>query len=310
MRLDFFGELSVVIKGAGEMASAVAHRLHMANLTRICMTEIETPLAVRRMVSFCEAVYDGYAEVEGVTAALARNKREVAERWADKKIAILVDPAWEIISALKPDVVIDAILAKRNLGTTRNDASLVIGIGPGFTAPEDVHVAIESNRGHHLGRVIYAGGPEPNTGVPGFIGGFSRERLLRSPHAGTVHHESVIGARVKKGDPVLRVDKTPVVAAIDGIVRGLIREMPVTAGRKLGDIDPRGDISCCHTISDKARAIAGGVLEALIGWASQHPLFLEECDERKFEKNRPARCTRKDARHPDRQWTAVSIGNR
>jgi xanthine dehydrogenase accessory factor len=257
-----------VIKGAGEMASGVAHRLFKTDFRHICMTEVARPLAVRRTVAFCEAVYEGRMEVEGVTAVLARSKGEIKEKWAENKIAVIVDPLWGIIHDLKPDVVIDAILAKRNLGTGRNEAPLVIGVGPGFDAPDDVHVAVESNRGHNLGRVIYAGAPEPHTGVPGFIGGLSRERLLRSPHDGTVHHAKSIGDAVKKGDVVLRVEETPISASIDGIVRGLIREIPVTAGRKLGDIDPRGEIAYCYTISEKARAIAGGVLEAVIAWAS------------------------------------------
>ena len=172
-----------------------------------------------------------------------------------------------------PDVVIDAILAKKNLGTTKDEAPLVIGVGPGFTAPIDVHVAVESNRGHNLGRAIYEG-PEAHTGMPGFIGGFSKERLLRSPHDGTVHHAKSIGDMVKKGDIVLLVDETPVPASIDGIVRGLIREIPVAAGRKLGDIEPKGEIAYCYTISEKARAIAGGVLEALTGWASRRRTFV------------------------------------
>ncbi|MFH0725754.1 MAG: selenium-dependent molybdenum cofactor biosynthesis protein YqeB [Pseudomonadota bacterium] len=267
--MDYFGDLSIVIKGAGEMASGIAHRLYQANFTRICLTEIANPLAVRRTVAFCEAVHDGFAVVEGVGALLARNKREVSEIWADRNMAVLVDPDWKIYPELRPDVVIDAILAKKNLGTTKEEAPLVIGVGPGFTVPDEVHVAVESNRGHNLGRTIYAGTPEPHTGVPGLIGGFGRERLLRAPHAGTVHHVMAIGARVRKGDLVLHVDETPVLASIDGIIRGLIREMPVTAGRKLGDIDPRGEIVHCHTISEKARAIAGGVLEALIGWVSR-----------------------------------------
>jgi xanthine dehydrogenase accessory factor len=235
------------------------------------MIEIACPLAVRRTVAFCEAVHNGFSEVEGVCAVLARNIGEVDKIWADRKIAVLVDPNWKIYPELRPDVVIDAILAKNNLGTTKAEAPLVIGVGPGFIAPDRVHAAVESNRGHNMGRVIYAGTPEPHTGIPGLIGGFNRERLLRAPHAGTVHPATAIGARVKKGDLVLHVDGTPVFASIDGIVRGLIREMPVAAGRKLGDIDPRGETAYCHTISEKARAIAGGVLEALIGWASLRP---------------------------------------
>jgi len=308
--MNLLGDLSIIIKGAGEMASGIAHRLYSANLTRICMTETPAPLAVRRTVSFSEAVYDGRAQVEGVFAELSPKIGDIDACWSRGRIAVLVDPDWECIHGLNPDVVIDAILAKRNLGTNKSDAPLVIGIGPGFTAPNDVHVAIESNRGHHLGRVICAGAPEPNTGIPGQIGGFGLERLLRAPHGGIVRHETFIGATVKKGDVVLRVDGSPVTAAIDGIVRGLIREVHVTSGTKLGDIDPRGDISYCHTISEKARAIAGGVLEAVTGWGSRRIVSMEEGYEQTYKSKRYHRYLHENACDPHREWAAVSIGNR
>jgi xanthine dehydrogenase accessory factor len=267
-------DLIIVIKGAGEMASAIAHRLFKANFKQICMTEIKDPVTVRRMVAFSEAVYDGSMVVEDVAASLAKDRHEIAEIWAEGRIAVLIDPRWKIVDDLKPDVVIDAILAKRNLGTVKDEAPLVIGVGPGFSAPQDVHVVVESSRGHNLGRTIYEGTAEPHTGVPGSIRGYANERVLRSPHAGTVHHMKSIGEMVKKGDLVLLVDRTPVLASIDGVIRGLIREIPVFAGRKLGDIDPRGEVAYCYSISDKARAIAGGVLKAVAGWALR--LSMEE----------------------------------
>ncbi len=255
---------TIVIKGAGEMASGIAHRLFSANLTRICMTEIARPLAVRRTVAFSEAVYEGSAKIEGIGASLIAKITDLETTWAQGMIAVMVDPSWSIIESLKPDVVIDAIMAKRNLGTAKNEAPLVIGVGPGFAAPQDVHAVIESNRGHDLGRVIYGGAAEPHTGVPGFSAGYSTERVLRAPHDGLVRHVTSIGDTAKKGDVVLYVGQTPVCAAIDGILRGLIREIPVKAGKKLGDIEPRGERSYCFTISDKARAIGGGVLEAVM----------------------------------------------
>ena len=256
--------VSIVIKGAGEMASGIAHRLFMANITRICMIETEKPLCVRRTVSFCEAVFEREVEVEGVVGKLVRSLAELAEAWDRKQIGILIDPSWRIIAHLKPDVVVDAIMAKRNLGTSKQEAPLVIGVGPGFAAPDNVHVVVESNRGHDLGRAIYNGAAEPHTGMPGLTAGFSRERVLRSPHGGMIRHVKSIGDTVIAGDTVLYVDATPVSAAIHGIVRGLIREIQVRGNEKVGDIEPRGDISCCYTISDKARAIAGGVLEAVM----------------------------------------------
>jgi xanthine dehydrogenase accessory factor len=268
-------DLSIVIKGGGEMASGIAHRLFMANINRICMTEIESPLCVRRTVSFCEAVFTGEMEVEGVVGKLVRNRAELAEAWVYRKIGVIIDPSWRIIADLKPEVVIDAIMAKRNLGTGKYEAPLVIGVGPGFSAPDNVHVVVESNRGHNLGRAIYHGAAEPHTGMPGLTAGFSRERVLRSLHEGMVRHVKSIGDTVMKGETVLYVDVTPVPAGIDGVVRGLIREIWVRANEKVGDIEPRGDVRYDQTISDKARAIAGGVLEAVM----HHLNSREDCSQ-------------------------------
>jgi xanthine dehydrogenase accessory factor len=256
---------TVVIKGAGEMATGIACRLYMANIKNILMLEIPQPLAVRRTVAFCESIYHREVEVEGIRGIFAEDLNELPRLWDKKKIAVMVDPKWRLTDILKPDVMIDAIMAKKNLGTHIKEAPLVIGVGPGFTAPFDVHIVIESNRGHNLGRAIYRGAAEPATGIPGFTAGFSIERVLRSPHEGLVRHaRKDIGSTVKKGEIALYVDKTPVFACIDGILRGLVREIPVKYNEKLGDIEPRDDAICCNTISDKARAIAGGVLEALM----------------------------------------------
>jgi len=260
-------ELVILIRGAGEMASGVAHRLRQSHF-KICMLEIPHPLAVRREVSFCEAVYEGEKAVEGVRAKLISAPKGIQSVWEEGKIPLLVDPdGKKTRNFLKPHVLIDAIIAKKNLGTQKNDAPLVIGLGPGFTAGKDVHVVIETNRGHNLGRVILRGPAEPDTGIPGDIGGYTVERVLWTMKKGIFHAHKSIGDRVNKGSVVAVVDDFPVIAKISGVMRGLLREgVEVRKGMKVGDIDPRGKRELCFTISDKARAIAGGVLEAILFW--------------------------------------------
>jgi xanthine dehydrogenase accessory factor len=256
----------VGIKGAGEMATGLAWRLHRSNITRIFMMEAPAPLAVRRKVSFCEAVHDGSITVEGVRAVSVPGPEAVPEAWEKKVVPVLVDPSWKAVPALHPHVLIDAIMAKRNLGTQPSDAPLVIGLGPGFEAGPDVHVAVETNRGHNLGRLLFSGSPEPNTGIPGNIGGFTRERVLRAPCPGLLRGRVAIGNLVRAGETVALVDEIPVKARISGMVRGLIRDgTRVTEGMKIGDIDPRGAGAICDTLSEKARAIGGSVLEAILG---------------------------------------------
>jgi len=255
----------VVIKGAGEMASAVAWRIYMSNIRRILMLETASPLAVRREVSFCEAVHDGSKSVEGVEAIRVDNDTGAREAWSQGKIAVVADPEWKILDRLQPDVVIDAILAKKNLGTHIQEAPLVIGLGPGFIAGQDVHLVIETHRGHQLGRLVTSGSAAPNTGIPGPIGGYTEERVLRAPCDGQFKAECSIGDRVKKGDRIGTVATEAVPAKIDGVLRGLIRSASVVRrGLKIGDIDPRGHVDYCYTISDKARAISGSVLEAIL----------------------------------------------
>lgn len=256
---------TVLIRGAGEMASAVAWHLHMANIRRICMTELDAPLCVRRTVSFCTAVNEGWATVEGVDAHIARDRAEIERAWREDSIAVVPRRRWDSIADLSPDIVVDAVLAKHNTATSITDADLVIALGPGFVAGCDCHVVIETNRGHHLGRIITTGKAEANTSVPGDIAGHTQARVLRAPASGVFKSAHRIGDRVNQGDAVGQVDDRPVVATIDGILRGLI--LPgtlVRAGLKLGDIDPRANSEYCHTISDKARAIAGAVLEAVM----------------------------------------------
>ena len=266
MRLDKkMDELTVLIRGAGEMASGVAHRLHRSHF-KICMLEVPSPLAVRREVSFCEAVYEGEKEIEGVRAKFISTPKEIPSVWRERKIPLLVDPdGKETRSFLVFDVLIDAIIAKKNLGTQIKDAPLVIGLGPGFTAEKDVHIVIETNRGHHLGKMILSGTAEPDTGIPGEIAGFTVERVLRTMKKGIFHPHRTIGDRVNKGSVVAVVDDYPVIAQVSGVVRGLLRDgVGVKKGMKVGDIDPRGKREHCFTISEKARAISGGVLEAIL----------------------------------------------
>ena len=316
--------LLIICRGAGDLATGIIHRLHRAG-HRVIALETDYPAAIRRQVSFCEAVYDGSAAVEGVTARLvpvltdAENDTEidtesateadvetdaetdtetysgvndtptaniVSEKWSRSaieavleagEVPLLIDPTGESIALLKPDVVIDAIIAKRNLGTTIDMAPLVIGVGPGFTAGHDVHLVIESMRGHNLARIITDGMAQPNTGVPGNIAGFTSERVIHAPAAGYIHDVRKIGDIVQKGDEIARIypDKgsfdnalseyVPVNATITGIIRGLIREgYYFREGFKIADIDPReSELTNCFTISDKARSIAGSVLEAV-----------------------------------------------
>ena len=296
--------LLIICRGAGDLATGIIHRLHRAG-HRVIALETDYPAAIRRQVSFCEAVYDGSAAVEGVTARLvpaladAETDTEtcsgindtpaahiVSEKWDSSaieavleagEVPLLIDPKGESIELLKPDAVVDAIIAKKNLGTTINMAPLVIGVGPGFTAGQDVHLVIESMRGHNLARIITDGMAQPNTGVPGNIAGFTSERVIHAPAAGYIHDVRKIGDIVQKGDEIARIypDKesydnalseyVPVNATITGIIRGLIREgYYFREGFKIADIDPReSELTNCFTISDKARSIAGSVLEAV-----------------------------------------------
>ncbi len=255
----------ILIRGAGEMASAIAWRLHSANIRRICMTELDVPFCVRRTVAFCTALETDDAQVEGVHARAARSLAEVESAWNLGKIAVVPQSRWSDFSDLAPDVVIDAILAKRNIATRIGDAPLVIALGPGFVAGCDCHLVIETNRGHHLGRIIRKGAAEPDTGVPGDIAGHTQARVLRSGAAGVFEANRKIGDRIAQGECIGHVAGAPVMAAVAGVLRGLLRPgTKVPVGLKLGDIDPRASPDYCVTISDKARAIAGSVLESVM----------------------------------------------
>ncbi len=254
----------VLIRGAGDLASGIALRLHHAKF-QVIMTDLPRPTAIRRTVCFSQAVVFGKTTVEDVTAERAETPEEALETVRRGAIAVLADPEAACRTALKPDVLVDAILAKKNLGTKITDAPCVIGVGPGFTVGVDCHAAVETMRGHTLGRVITDGSPLPNTNVPGLIGGFAGERVLRAPADGVFRQTLEIGAVVRQGDTAGTVEGVPMLCQIDGVLRGLLADgTPVQRGMKAGDVDPRGERSYCQFVSDKALAIAGGVLEAIL----------------------------------------------
>lgn len=252
----------VVVRGAGDLATGTILRLVRCGF-RVVALESERPSAIRRTVSLSEAVYDGEAEVEGVRAV--RCDRIPGAWKPGDPVALLVDPACRCLEEARPLALVDAILAKRNLGTRMDMAPVVVALGPGFTAGADAHAVIETNRGHDLGRVILRGQAEPNTGVPGLIAGRGGERVIHAPAAGPVRTLCEIGDTVEAGQAVLTVGGVAAPAAIRGVVRGLIRPgFEADRGLKVADVDPRCAPEHCRTVSDKARAIAGGVLEALL----------------------------------------------
>lgn len=272
----------IVVRGAGDLATGTIHRLKKAGF-RLLVLEAEHPAAIRRQVALSEAVYAGSARVEDVEAvrmdvdlAEKKNRKELLEQemeriWKKDGVPVLVDPAGLSIAALRPAVVVDAILAKKNLGTTKEMAPLVIAFGPGFTAGEDVDVVIETKRGHNLGRVIRSGRAVPNTGIPGIIGGYGKERVMHAQAEGILRNAASIGDIVEARAVIAEIETengtVPVEASLSGLLRGLIRDgYPVTKGFKIADIDPRKEeLQNCFTISDKARCIAGSVLEVICG---------------------------------------------
>jgi xanthine dehydrogenase accessory factor len=254
----------ILIRGAGDLATGIAHRLYKSGF-RLLLTDIEKPLVVRRCVSFANAILMGEAEVEGVRAVKALSNENIAGIWDNNNIPILCDSECSIVDIIKPLAVVDAIMAKKNLGTNRGMAPLTVGVGPGFEAGVDVDAVVETKRGHDLGRVIYKGSAEADTGIPGSIMGYSQERLLRASRSGTVKNVLKIGDIVKSGDVVARIENEPVRSSIAGVLRGLIADNTyVKEGLKIGDVDPRGIREYCYTISDKSRSVAGGVLEAIL----------------------------------------------
>jgi len=260
---SLFCNWPVLIKGGGDLGSGVIHRLVRSGF-HVAVQEIAQPTMIRRTVAFASAVYDGETTVEGITARHV-SPDQVQGEWAAGRVAVLTTPLAETMAAVKPAILIDAIMAKVNTGTHIDDTRIVIALGPGFTAGVDCHAVIETERGHDLGRVLWAGQARPDSGIPGEVGGYSADRVLRAPVAGRFTGVRPIGDRVKAGDLIAYVAHQPIVSALDGVIRGLLADgVEVTPGLKVGDVDPRGNVEHCFTISDKARAIGGGVLEAIL----------------------------------------------
>ena len=259
----------IIVRGGGDLATGSVYKLKKSGFP-VLILDVKTPSAIRRNVAFCEAVYQGTQTVEDMTCYLAESIEQAQQFLREGKLTVLVDPTGASIPKLKPMAVVDAILAKKNLGTNKEMAPITVALGPGFTAGEDVDAVVETKRGHHLGRVLWEGSTAPNTGVPGIIGGFGKERVIHCPAKGIVRNVKKITDTVSKGEVIAVVETeegiVPVEATLDGILRGLIRDgYPVKPGFKMADIDPRLDeLENCFTISDKARCIAGGVLEAIL----------------------------------------------
>ena len=274
----------VIVRGGGDLATGVIQALQRAGFQLLAL-EVPDPSAIRRQVALSEAVYDGSVVVEDITARLCRSGQAIEKAWRSGEVPILIDPQGKSIAELKPWAVVDAILAKKNVGTTRNMAPHTIALGPGFTAGVDVDVVIETKRGHNLGRLIYKGEAAPNTGIPGMIAGFGKERVIHSPSSGYFYGLTVIGDMVEKGRPIGVITQEalpdgvkpavamgiPVPATLTGLLRGMIRSTyPVVSGFKIADIDPRKDeLKNCFTISDKARCLGGAVLTALCAMMRQ-----------------------------------------
>ena len=265
MRVNpFFEDILVVIKGAGDLASGVAYRLKRAGFP-VLMTELDTPLMVRRAVCYGNAVYEGEIQVEGITARRVDSPTEARRLAGSEQIPVLVAPESAALVELRPQVLVDAIMAKVNTGTTIDAAPLVVALGPGFTAGRDCHAIIETNRGHWLGRVIEHGSAQADTQTPGSMQGHTADRVLRAPATGHVAAVASIGDWIKPGQLIATVAGQEVRAPFEGVLRGLVHpKVAVTPGFKIGDLDPRGEVRHCFTISDKSLAVGGGVLEAIL----------------------------------------------
>ena len=256
--------LYVLIWGGGDLASGVALRLHRVGL-RLLVVENSQPMTVRRSVAFAQAVFDGEVLIEGVTGKLINNPREMQDLWEQGIIPVLVDPELSLLDAHQPLVLVDARMRKKYSALSLETAELIVGLGPGFVAGENCHAAVETNRGHYLGRVYWKGSPQADTGIPGRVLSYAAERVLYAPADGEVRTKVNIGVLVNEGDPILVVDTQVVLAPFSGVVRGLIHDgVHVQKGTKVGDIDPRPDVSRCWFVSEKSLAIGGGVLEALL----------------------------------------------
>jgi xanthine dehydrogenase accessory factor len=260
--------LFTLIRGGGDLASGVAVRLHRSGL-QVLITELPSPLVVRRMVAFAEAVFSGVTEVESVTARRVDGLGAVLDVFEHDEIAVLVDPEAEVIATASPAIIVDARMLKIPPGAGLPSASLSIGLGPGFTAGLNCHAAVETRRGHSLGRVLWKGSPEADTGIPESVGAYGAERVLRAPGSGVLTALAEIGDRLQAGQPVAEVHGELVTAPFQGVLRGLVHPgVQVAVGMKIGDVDPRDDPCLCFRISDKALAVAGGVMEAIFATQS------------------------------------------
>lgn len=258
----------VIVRGGGDIGTGIAHRLFKAGF-KIVITDIEKPTAIRRKVSYSEAIYSDEIEVEGIKGVFCRSVENLEIIIKNGDIPVLIDRNCEAAYSLKPIAVVDSILAKKNLGTKRDMAPITIGVGPGLYAKRDVDLVVETNRGHFLGKVIEEGEARKDTGIPGNIIGFTNERLIRALDDGVIKKFHEIGDLVKKGDPICITGEIEVRANIDGVIRGLLKNgLNVKEGMKIRDIDPRAIVEYTYTISDKARAIGGGVLEAIMSLRS------------------------------------------
>lgn len=255
----------VIVRGGGDIASGAIQKLYRSGFN-VLVLETETPSAIRRKVAFCEAVYEKEIEIEGIKARLVANDEEIQECWDNDIVPVMIDSRGKVIERLKPLAVVDGILAKQNFGTKRSMAPITVALGPGFSAPEDVDIVIETMRGHNLGRIIEEGRASENTGVPGIIAGVGIERVIYSDYSGVITNIEKIGNVVEKGDVIAVVGDNEIYASISGVLRGIIRDgYKVKKGLKIADIDPRiSEKDNCFTISDKARNIGGAVLESIL----------------------------------------------
>lgn len=258
--------MRILVRGGGDLASGAVLRLVRAGW-QVLVTELAQPRAVRRTVSFAQAVFDGSVQVEEVTGLRVESMAAALQALAEGTVPVMVDPAAEALAGFQPQVLIDARMGKRPPELDLDDTCLMIGLGPGFTAGENCHAVIETNRGPDLGRVIWRGGAEPDTGVPERVGLYRTERVLRAPADGRLETVAQIGQVLPHGALIARVSGHGLAAPFAGVLRGLLQDgLPVRAGEKIGDLDPRGDPRLCYQVSDKALSVGGAVLEAILTW--------------------------------------------
>ena len=270
--------LFIFLRGGGDLASGVALRLYRAGLS-LLITELAQPLTVRRLVSFSEAVFQGQTTVEGVTARLASNLPEALAFIQGGEIPVLVDPSASCVSALRtlqptgtPIVLVDARMTKHPPERDTLEADMVVGLGPGFWAGENCHAVIETNRGHFMGRVIWRGAAEEDTGVPEQVVNQGIGRVLRAPGDGFLEAHAQIGDHLEPGQLVAEVGGHPLRAPFRGMLRGLLHPgLQVMQGMKVGDVDPRDNPAYTRLVSDKSLAVGGGVLEAILSRPELRP---------------------------------------